>query len=611
MTRPLQAREAIATETAAGASADAAADRFPASANVQARLREAGIDSVAVARRIGPDGERLGLLVADDDISTAAAQARRVAGVSVTLFTPAGAKSGGFRLDNPAYSEITLAILPLELADELLDRAALASGLDAQYRFRLAAYVEAYFGGTSRLVGGIGEAEEGDDLPALARVVGVDPEICRDRASLDTHLAEIGWRPSIDMLERLGLADSWIRDDLLPELLGDHVAPPGLAVFFCRERAVELGHLKKIRMAIKDTGFEIVQEGPLEGDLATMVRRSVRGGNWGAGPWPVNGGPPVHLLFAIDVYPTEPDAATHARHPFLDNARVLAAKFAARDAVLAHIPSRERFNPLHSTDNSAETLRFAASVLPEDAADALDSTFASRLADVDALIGDAVPVEGNNIVALNVRVGEGKKARIRKIYRRQYVDSLCHGAELLEKLSADWPELPSLQKRGDTYLEIDYLGQDFVPIASLGGMAPISTVLRLRNILRAVLAAGYDPIGWDPGLGILVSPTTGEIRIPGFDRLHHWPEPPRMNKSICLTGPALGEPDGYRLLWYPLVGVPRSVFLRGGPVAMRLHRSLIFPIRRSAERFASGIEGVKTRLRPRIRTIRRMLGGWR
>lgn len=578
-----------------------------ARADLESRLQKAGVNCVIVTGLRSMGRDHFAVLVAEDDIARGRVATRGIPGVSVRFFTLSGAKSGGFRLDNKKYDALTLAVFPLDISDDLLHSASQASGLDALSDFRMAAYIQAYFGGSARLIGLATTEDDATDLRALASTAGVDTSVCKNRSSLDAYLDSIGWRPPIDMLERLGLADSWIHGTLLPKLVDVSAVPSGLTVFFCRARAAEVGLLDTMRSAIEDSGFEILHSLPLEKEVATLVRRSIRGGNWGAGPWPVNGGPPIQLLFAVDVFPIKPDDSTHAQHPFLDNARILSSKIAARDAVLSGIPSGEQFNPLHSADNSAEALRFSDTILAKDAFSALKSAFLSRRADVVALTENTTPLEAANNVSLNVRVCQDGDRFVRKIYRHQFLDNLQYDVEILELLAPQWSEVPALRKRGNIHLEIEDIEANYVPLIALGSLAPISTVLRLREILHAVAASGFDPVGWDPGQGILVAPASGDLKIPGFDRLQRWPESSGLAESLCLAGSQHRRGDGYWLLWYPILGIPRAVFVSGGPMTMRLYRISIYPLRRSFECIRASVESAKTKLRLPIRSLRRML----
>jgi hypothetical protein len=52
-------------------------------------------------------------------------------------------------------------------------------------------------------------------------------------------------------------------------------------------------------------------------------------------------------------------------YPLLDNGRVLAAKLAIREALIDGLPKRERFNPLHSSDNDAQAWEYLEALVPE------------------------------------------------------------------------------------------------------------------------------------------------------------------------------------------------------------------------------------------------------
>lgn len=570
-------------------------------------LRRAGIAFVFVAEARLAARTHIAVLVSEEDAARARSVTRRVAGAVVNFFTLAGAKSGGFRLDNPKYSAITLAIFPLETADFLLDHAARPEGLDPLDEFRVAAYVRSYFGSPARLLGLTAKRGDSPHLAALAKRAGLDPHICKNRETLEECLASAGWRPPIDMLERLGLADPWIRKSLMPKLLDDTVMPAGLTVFFLRALAVELGSAGAMKSAIENAGFEVLHSKTLEGEQATLVHRSVRGGNWGAGPWPVNGGSPVQLLFAVDVFPVRPSRSTRAQHPFLDNSRILRAKIAARDAALAGIPSTRQFNALHSADNSAETLRFAKTVLTDAECVRLEKEFMDRLAEIDAAVRNVVPLSESNTVANSFRTKSNRKPIVRKVYRRQYLDSLQCDAEILERLAPEWPEVPALRNRGVNFLEFDDFGDDYVPMASIGAPLPVAMVLRVRKILQKVVEAGYDPIGWDPGQGVMISLSRGEFRIPGFDRLKRRSSSLRLANSSCLSPSSETQRDMYGSRWYPVLGIPRAVFLVGGPMTMRLYRLLIHPLWRGVKRLASASELAKARLRGPVRAFTRVV----
>jgi hypothetical protein len=78
----------------------------------------------------------------------------------------------------------------------------------------------------------------------------------------------------------------------------------------------------------------------------------------------VAGGPPARALVVWDGAPQRVPRQQRERYPLLDNGRVLAAKLAIRDALIEELPKRERFNPLHSSDNDAQAWEYLEALVP-------------------------------------------------------------------------------------------------------------------------------------------------------------------------------------------------------------------------------------------------------
>lgn len=573
---------------------------------VEARLNGTGIAAIEVGRWTSADGDHVALLTADEDAVAARTAARPMPGTTAHVLTTSGSRSGSFRLDNPEYSSITIAIFPFDLAGALLARSKAQAGLDALDRFRVAAYVATYFRSFGRLVG-FDDQTGPIALGALAKAASIDPAQYEDRAALDGYLAEIGWRPSIDMLERLGLADAWIESELLPQLVGDKKVAPGLSIFFCRATAVDMGYTPEMQAAIEDMGFEILKSLPLDDGLINEIRSATRGGNWGAGPFPKGGGPPTHLLFAVDVFPSRPDPTLLRQHPFLDNSRTLEAKFAARDAVFRSLSPDERFNPMHSSDNSTEAMRIAADVLsPADFAN-LAEVFTARMGTVDAMRDEAEPLSGRSRVTAHFLLRRGPKRRLRKIYRPQHAAHADRTAQLQTTLATLWSEFPAILSQGDGYLDFEDPGDAFVPLAGQKLPARVATVLNLRRLLRTVAEAGFRPDRWDLDQGVFISTETGELRIAGIDRLDENVEPKKLTDIVPSDASGSGQPDTYATFWYPVLGMPRWMFLQSGPVTMYLYRWLFFYFRNEALRLVATIKtAVRRRAKPlRARLLRR------
>ncbi len=559
------------------------------------RLLDAGIPSIELWRWHDGGSDQIALLVDDEDAAAARSQARRIGGATIHCLTSSGGKGGSFRLDNPRHKAITLAIFPYDLAQDLLVRSR-NNDISALDRFRVAAYVVTYFGSFPRLVGLSGEADN-LDLRKLATEAGLDPSLCRDRAALDSYFVSIGWRPSVDKLERLGLADQWIQKSVLPNLVSHRDVDAGLSIFFCRARAVKLDYLGTMQNAIEETGFEVLRSLALDGEMADQVYASTRGGNWGAGPFPTNGGPPVHLLIAVDVFPVEPRESLLGQHPFLDNERTLAAKVAARDAVFATLSLKERFNPMHSSDNSAEALRIAASVLSAAEYEALADVFAARLSEVNAARAGAPFLDGSNPVAARVSISDRRNTWIRKIYRRQYAKNAERAVALQTALSSQWPELPSILARDDACIDLAIPDEDLAPLADLDEPVPVTAILRLRAILQAIARAGFKPVGWEPGHAVFISDRTGKLFLPGFEMLEQQDEPFALPDLVPDNSATPSGRYGYGADWYPIFGVPRGMFLNGGPTMMRVYQRLAFPCHKAAKNLAGRAARLKAAAR--------------
>jgi hypothetical protein len=168
---------------------------------------------------------------------------------------------------------------------------------------------------------------------------------------LDAHLAATGLRPPLDTLEKLGESNAWLRRRVDEEFGPADAGLPGLAVFVVRERAAAL--LDRVRTELLREGWEPLETVHLDPAAASRVGARVRGGNWGAGPWPVSGGGPTAYVIGYDLSAAVGDGVMAA-----DPDRVTASKLAIRRRLLADQPGGAAFNPLHSSDNPRQALDY-------------------------------------------------------------------------------------------------------------------------------------------------------------------------------------------------------------------------------------------------------------
>jgi hypothetical protein len=205
-------------------------------------------------------------------------------------------------------------------------------------------------------------------IEAEALKAGILLDLPVTMETLDGLLASNGWRPSIDLLERLACSNSWLARKLESEGCGSGSEPPGLSIFYIRQRAIDLGLTNVIIDTVKAVGFTLITVPRLSSIQLQGIAAEVRGGNWGRGPWPVSGGEPGMVLVCFDPSPISPDKKTLRNFALLDNLRIRTAKQAVRDIVESSVPTNLRFNPMHSTDNAVQAWRAVRSLGQEEEA---------------------------------------------------------------------------------------------------------------------------------------------------------------------------------------------------------------------------------------------------
>ena len=311
-----------------------------------------------------PPGEDLDLLVDDASLNAVRAMLEEGPGVQpVDLYSVTGLPGADFRR-MPYY--------PPYLAEQLLERAVDHRGLcrvpAPREHFLSLAYHALYHKGAAS---GLASAEM---MPAAKRVdhdyasilqrlavrLGIDVPITLD--GLDAYLDSESWRPPHDMLVRLARHNRWVRSRLKKP--ADAQTDHRVAVFLLRSVALERGGIERASELLDQHGFQVLAARQFESALATTIARSVRGGNWGRGPWPHSGGVPVAAIVAYDPAPIVPNRRQKRRFPFLANARLL-VKEQIRDAFNDGYPSEQHCNVIHSSDNGREALDYLRIIGPE------------------------------------------------------------------------------------------------------------------------------------------------------------------------------------------------------------------------------------------------------
>ncbi len=314
-------------------------------------------------------GEDVDLLVADDDlVKIDDLFVRLRTGIACDIYSVSGMLGSDFQ---------KMAYFPPHLAGQIVNRARVIKGLyrvpAVRDHFLSLSYHALYHKGyASGLKSAMKPSVPPKKMPDhdyrqvlrdLAAELSIDVGI--DLESLDEYLTQQGWRPPFDMLAKLSLRNPWIHDRYFREGFAVDPLRRGLAVFLVRERALNPGVAAEVEAELEAQGFRILLSAPLAAERQQAVASRLRGGNWGRGPWAFSGGPPAQVIVAWDPRPLPVDRRQKSEYPLLENGRILRAKMHLRDYLLRGLGKRQRFNPLHSSDNDIQAWEYVEILLPQ------------------------------------------------------------------------------------------------------------------------------------------------------------------------------------------------------------------------------------------------------
>ena len=286
-------------------------------------------------------GEDIDMLVADKDIEAIEALLKQQPGIiPCDIYTVSGL---------PGTSYKNMAYYPPLLAEQILAGTILQAEIFAvpkpDIHFYSLAYHAIYHKGvksgipwcledSEELIGNP-EHQYTDILTDLAASLQLEADITLE--ALDRFLKTIDWRPSEDTLARLDSSKLWLKAENKND---DRTKPntdiSGLAVFYIRQKALDLGLESEIVGLLENEGFNIIKRKILGEKKAWRVKHQIRGGNWGKGPWAESGGDPAMVLVALDLMPVPPSAKQLAKQPHLSNGRI-GVKNKIRDRVNSYL----------------------------------------------------------------------------------------------------------------------------------------------------------------------------------------------------------------------------------------------------------------------------------
>jgi hypothetical protein len=524
-----------------------------------------------------PAGEDLDILVADADKAKVEAllDGAPFGGIPCDFYTAGGLPGTDFR---------TIAYFPAVLANEVL-----ANGVwhndsvrvpDARHRLLTMAYHVAYHKGYASGLPGAGrpKAPAARDYAAVLRALAADAnvEVEPTLEGVDEFLAEQGWRPPLDTLERLSSGNEWI----LHRFFSGRKIPEhwiGFAMFIVREKGIAM--LAEVRDLLRDRGFEILEEKLLNGAEADRIAGQIRGGNWGPGPFPVDAGLPAAALAVYDVHPQPAAAADLAAHPHLDNGRVVDAKARLRELVYSRTHKSQHYTIAHSSDNCAQGLDYLRITMPE-----REAAIGQRIIALRAAFVTPYPVKkdisGHSQRAKAEIVDFNGRDAVCKTFRPGCERFAAREVEA-RRIGAGLPEMTPLLDSGPNYVVMPYYRDrldeacSVLPLFKQGKFMPVPVVRRMAEIVRHFHEQGYEHIDFHPG-SLLLDPDEG-LRIVDFEFLQRRAgdaSPPLAQSWVWTAIPASFTGDRprehpsvsyYRSYWFGRTGVPLSLLLNGAP----------------------------------------------
>jgi hypothetical protein len=374
-------------------------------------------------------------------------------------------------------------------------------------------------------------------LERLAATVGVQVDEW-SLAGVHEMLQRHGWAPPADSLSKLSAHSPWLRT-LLPDLLPGGEPPDGeLLAFVIREVAVRRGQVDRIMAWLEDRGLDVLAVKELDALERQRVSDQVRGGHWGAGPFPVSGGPPAVVVAAYDYHPTPVPAEKRTTHPQVRNGNVF-VKDSIRDELNATTLCTRWTNPIHGSDNEHEAWAYVRAAWPE------------RLTELKREVDHrrrAYRTPYRVIRALGTWRRRGKvevidfhgAPAVCKVFKAGRERFFEREIFVTRDLSADCQHVPPLLEAGDNYLVLPLYEN------VLARATPREQRRVLRGLAREIVGIaefffeqGYALIDFHPS-NLIVTPTH-ELKVVDFEFLYRYPRrPPHFGLSYDVVGVPAG-----------------------------------------------------------------------
>ncbi|WP_395660202.1 hypothetical protein [Aestuariivirga sp.] len=395
--------------------------------------------------------------------------------------------------------------------------------------------------------------------------------VVMDNLTLDgirKWLDQVGWQPPMDTLEKLARRNAWVREAFFPQEDLSHSDWDGLAVFVVRDRG--LSSLPQIRDALWREGFDMLDEGAIPPELREQAKYQIRGGNWHRGPWPESGGDPAYIIVTFDVFPVNPNPKLQASHFGLTNERIYKAKRRARDIINNALPSTNRCNAIHSSDNSSQALHYLKVAWNDPGREAsLEAKIGELKQKVDFGHEVIMPLSRYARRAAAWLIRYNGKLAVCKVFRPGR-ERFMHRERKARELAGSLPYILPIIGEGERWLIFPYLadldtGKRFLTRREMA---------IVREIILHFRRAGFELIDFTPG-NLLIDTRQG-LRANDFEFMQQAMPSGSLKGCYCWyrvrDSSALDLPSGergpklnYYRSWFRRTGIPLSMATRDLP----------------------------------------------
>ena len=419
-------------------------------------------------------------------------------------------------------------------------------------------------------------------LGSLAKSLGINVEITLE--ALDAYLASEGWQPPRDTLARLDSKELWLQQSQLSNG-AQHKEEnfDGLVVFFIRQNALKFEFQDRIVNSLSRGGFNILVEKRLNSQEIERVKNRVRGGNWGRGPWSQSGGNPVIVVVAYDLLPIPPSPVHKANQPNLSNARIL-FKNKIRNELNNMLPSSEKCNFLHSSDNEQEAWDYLQIAMPDEIDQIKDKITKLRASFITT---QPVKQQLSNLgrrSKIELIEYQGSLA-VKKTFRPTCERFLKREIFVMEKFSKIRSEIPPLLEYGSNFIIFPYYENILRFKRRQSRLLPLQVAKQAIETLCFFYELGYSLIDFHPA-NLIVDSKTG-LKLTDFEFLYKYKtQPESFEKCYDIAG-IPDDFDGdkpldlaiicYSKMWKPYIGLSLTSLLHD-PVWLQHTKRLRYAI---------------------------------